>query len=393
VDGLYADVGAEHFTDPAYDLYRSYIREFGLTVLFYPRRQRLVRFIDGKMYTEQQRHDPKVLAEFGFNQKEIRFVSHHHWGEFPILYLGRYLDRFKDEYRPFDAGLNYLDQMTLADFLKKEGASMGAIKFIGGSASMLQMAWYYAIMRLRGVPYYQTNLFRIKGGNQVLPDTFAAKLGERIRLGAPVRKIDHGEDGVTVHYREFGEEKKTDADYLVCSMSAIMLRLIPVNPPWPEHKAYALQHVTYYSHTRIVLQARTPFWEKDGLSPNWEGGPSSLRQLWRTADEVQTPRALLLSSALAGDSADDALRTFRQCYPGKSQNIEQAVAYNWALHPWAMACETLFYAPGELHKIYPWTMEPVGRIYFAGAYADNLNWGQEAATRSANRVVEAIDKA
>ena len=29
----------------------------------------------------------------------------------------------------------------------------------------------------------------------------------------------------------------------------------------------------------------------------------------------------------------------------------------------------------------------------AGSYADNLNWGQEAATRSANRVAIAIDKA
>ena len=38
-------------------------------------------------------------------------------------------------------------------------------------------------------------------------------------------------------------------------------------------------------------------------------------------------------------------------------------------------------------------MTPVGRIHFAGSYADNLNWGQEAATRSANRVAIAIDKA
>jgi monoamine oxidase len=30
-------------------------------------------------------------------------------------------------------------------------------------------------------------------------------------------------------------------------------------------------------------------------------------------------------------------------------------------------------------------------VHFVGAYADNLNWGMEAATRSANRVAEAID--
>jgi len=38
-------------------------------------------------------------------------------------------------------------------------------------------------------------------------------------------------------------------------------------------------------------------------------------------------------------------------------------------------------------------MKPQGRIHFAGAYADNLNWGTEAATRSANRVANEIHKA
>ena len=33
------------------------------------------------------------------------------------------------------------------------------------------------------------------------------------------------------------------------------------------------------------------------------------------------------------------------------------------------------------------------RVHFAGAYADNLPWGMDAATRSANRVAEAVDAA
>ena len=38
-------------------------------------------------------------------------------------------------------------------------------------------------------------------------------------------------------------------------------------------------------------------------------------------------------------------------------------------------------------------MKPSGRIYFAGASADNLNWGMEASTRSAYRAADEIDKA
>jgi monoamine oxidase len=65
----------------------------------------------------------------------------------------------------------------------------------------------------------------------------------------------------------------------------------------------------------------------------------------------------------------------------------------WATDPWASACETTEYAPGQLSRFWPALIEAQGRIHFVGAYADNLNWGQEAATRSAFRVAEVIDKA
>jgi monoamine oxidase len=51
------------------------------------------------------------------------------------------------------------------------------------------------------------------------------------------------------------------------------------------------------------------------------------------------------------------------------------------------------YRPGELVKYWPALVEPHGRVHFCGAYADNLNWGMEAATRSANRVAQAITEA
>ena len=65
----------------------------------------------------------------------------------------------------------------------------------------------------------------------------------------------------------------------------------------------------------------------------------------------------------------------------------------WATDPWRSACETTAYKPGELSRFWPSLIEPLGRVYFVGAYADNLNWGMEAGTRSANRIAEAIDKA
>jgi monoamine oxidase len=167
----------------------------------------------------------------------------------------------------------------------------------------LENVWSAAIKKIRGAPLVSHDLYRIKGGNQLMTDAFAARLGERIHLGAPVTAIRHGASGVTVSYKEFGEPKTLEADYLVCCMSALMLRLIPVTPAWPAAKDFAIRNMVYYSVARVVFQSRTAFWEKDGISPNLELGAPALRDTWRIANEVNTPRAVLIGTAPASSSA------------------------------------------------------------------------------------------
>ena len=75
--------------------------------------------------------DPKVLAGLGFNAKEIAFLAREPWWKLPEIYYAPYVDAFKDEYRPFDAGLDHLDEVTLNELLRKDGASPGFLRFFG----------------------------------------------------------------------------------------------------------------------------------------------------------------------------------------------------------------------------------------------------------------------
>lgn len=391
-DGLYADGGAEHFYRPGYDMFWQYIDEFHLPVIAYPRREHMVHYIGGRPHTEEMLADRSVLKRLELNRKEIDYLVQHPWAEFSQLYYRPYLDDFKDEYRPFDAGLNDLDHLSVTAFLQKQGASAAAIGFIGGKASALNAIWFSAIKKRRGVRQFERRLFRIKGGNQTLTDSFASKLGERLRLGTPVTAIRNGGSGVTVHFKESEQEKRLEADYLVSCIPMFMLRKIPVTPDWPESRQYIVRNLPYDSYGRAILQSRTRFWEKDRVSPNLEFGGDALSSVWRMADEVKTERGLLIGTAPAG-SAEKAIAAFRKYYPGHSEDIEQALAVDWTHDPWAMGCLPTQYAPGELAKFWPEVIQPSGRIYFAGVYADNLTFGMEAAVRSANRVAEAIHKA
>ncbi len=392
-DGLYGDYGQEHITKPGYERYWQYIEEFNLTALPYERRTNLLRSIDGTFYSQEMLHDPSILQKMGFNKKEVAYLSTHPWGELKSLYTKPYLDQFEDEYQPFGVGYDDWDDIPMSDIYKKEGASDAALRFLGGNnSSALYGLWYSAILKLRGVAEFPTGIFRLKGGNQMLPNAFAKRLGSRVWLNRKITSIENGENNVVVTYTENKEIKKLTADYFVNCIPPPAFKNIPVKPALSTEKQYALENITYDSYQRFVFQASSKFWLDDGLSINMNLEHADLWSVWHSADEVDTHRVVVLGTGPGGISPQRALAAFREVYPGKD-TIELAIGRDWTKQRYAPTCERLAFPIGELKKFWPVLMRPEGRIHFSGAYADNLNWGTEAATRSGNRVAKEIDRA
>src|SRR4029077_9517667 len=65
-DGLYADLGAEHFYYPGYTDYWRYLKEFSLTPIPYPRRDNMVHFLKGERHSEEELQSRAVLNKLGF---------------------------------------------------------------------------------------------------------------------------------------------------------------------------------------------------------------------------------------------------------------------------------------------------------------------------------------
>ena len=391
-DGLYADYGAEHITKPGYERYWEYTKEFNLTVLPYPRRQNVLRRIDGKFYSEEMLADPSVLKKFSFNDREVKYLSEHPWWDLESLFVKPYLSKFTDEYQPFGVGYDHLDTVPVSDIYQKEGASAAALQRLGGkNTSALFELWRTGILNLRGVPLSPPNVFRLKGGNQELPNAFAKRLGDRVKLNCPITSIAHSPNGVTVTYKEFDEEKEMSADFMANCIPLPAFKSIPITPALPPAKQFVVDNVVYDSYSRFVFQARSKFWLEDKLSINMDLGHPDIGSIWQVADEVDTHRVALMGTGPGGVSAQRALAAFREVYPGRD-TIEQALVRDWTKEQFAYTCERLNFPMGQLNKFWPYVMTPHGRIHFAGAYADNLNWGMEAATRSANRVAKEIEQ-
>lgn len=394
-DGLYGDYGAEHITKPGYERYWQYLNELGVEALPYPRRKNLLRQIDGKFYTEEMLNDKTVLSKMGFNAKEVEFLSKNPYWDLISLYINPYLDKFTDEYQPFGVGYDNMDNTPIADIYKKEGASARALGMLGGAnTSALFELWRSSILKLRGVPQFPVNVYRLKGGNQSLPTAFAKKLGDRVKLNCPIQTIEHNNTGVRVKYKWMGEPQELTADYLVNAIPPPAFRKINITPALPPEKQFVIDNVQYDSYQRFVFQCSSKFWEKDNISINIDFESPDLWQVWQSAEEVDTHRVIVLGTGPGGITPQRAAAVFKENYPGATKpTIEQVVSKDWTKDGFAPTCERVHFPMGQLHKFWPEIMKPVGRIYFAGASTDNLNWGMEASTRSAYRAADAIDKA
>jgi len=403
-DGLYADVGAEHFTNPGYDDYRRYVEKFDLPVLPWARRQNMYRQIDGQWFNESQLTEKIVLANLGFNASEIRWIRERGWHELSMLYLSPYIAKFKDEYQPFGIGLDELDHQLLGDVLADAGLSTAAARFMGATerhqassqptrgASALFKIWQTAIPQMRGLPAFKRDVFHLKGGNQLLPDTFATKLGDRVRRLSEVTAIEHHDASVTVHFKQANTLHTLTADHLVLAVSPLVLPRIAITPAWPEAKAFALKNTPMGMQSRVLLVTRDAFWKDDVPSINLETGDAKMGLVYETAAEVPGARRVLMGSGQPVQTPEETIAAFRKFYPGKKPDtIEQCIVHQWwQEEPLALGCERLAFPFGQLKNIWPHLIAPVGRVHFVGAAFDNLPWGQDAATRSANRVARQI---
>jgi monoamine oxidase len=403
-DGLYADFGADHITKPGYERFFDYINEFKLTAIPYPNSEGsqaaydkdALKMIGGKFYTAEQMRDPAVLTKFGYNEKEVNFLSQNPMYELSSFYLKPYLGKFTDPYQPFGVGYDDFDKIPIADIFKKEGASPAALRSLGGHhTSALYYLWRKYIMDSRGIPSSEGETFHLKGGNEQLPIAFAKKLGARVKLNHPITAIKHSKTGLSVTYKAYGsdQEKQMDADILVNCITLPIFKNIPVTPALSPEKQYVVDNMAYSSHPFYVFEASTKFWLDDGFkSINMAFEHPDISSIWMETNQVDSSRVILKAFGPGGISAQRVLAAFRQVYPGKHDTIEQALSVDWTKDKFAPACEMEPFPIGEMHKFWPQLMMPEGRIYFAGTYADNMSRGMESCLRSAQRVAKEIDK-
>ncbi len=103
---------------------------------------------------------------------------------------------------------------------------------------------------------------RFVGGSQRVALRMAEELGERIVLGAPVRRIEHGPDGVTVH----ADGALARGRRVLVAIAPTLAGRIGYDPPLSGYRDQLTQRMPMGTVVKCMAVYDEPFWRSEGLS-------------------------------------------------------------------------------------------------------------------------------
>jgi monoamine oxidase len=404
-DKLYAEAGAMNvFDNHAWTL--KYIKLFNLT-LDPARSSQLgsVLFMRGKRI--ETRQGQPVQYPLALSAAEKNLQRRELWQRYVVPVLDELGDPAAPDWPP--PALKKYDDITFYQFLRKRGASADAAEFLGlgaygGLGDGIHSVSALVLLREAAHRAKMGSNSTIRGGTDMLPKAFAARLSDKIRYGAPVVAIEQSGSKVTVVYLQAGSRTRVIADRVVCAIPFSVLKTIHVTPAFSVSKQRAILELPYTSVTRTYFQTVKKFWLSESLSGSattdvgntmvFDGAPNQGSEQSRGILEAYLAGPIARQAAAIPDAERVAwvMRIVEKPYPNLRRNFEVGTTKCWDSDRWARGGYA-WYRPGQMTSLLPHVARPEGRIHFAGEHASSMFGWMQGALESGNRVAREINEA
>lgn len=234
------------------------------------------------------------------------------------------------------------------------------------------------------------NQLRVAGGMFALVEAMAADLGERVRLGAPVVRVEHGADSGTL---VLAGGERIEARQVISTLPPKLAVKLEHEPPLAPWRAETAAKVSSGNVIKAYLVYPEPFWREGGLSGQSSADDGPVRVTFDTTTG-ENQRGLLMGFFEGADAdslskrsislrqrafVDSVVRTFG----GVAAEPLAYVERDWSAEPYTGGCHGAHFAPGVWTANGPVLSESEGILHWAGAeYAGRFNGYMEGAVRS-----------
>lgn len=237
---------------------------------------------------------------------------------------------------------------------------------------------------------------RLDGGAQLLPLGLAESLGDRVRLGAAVRRISDRGDGVLIT----ADGVEVEAERAIVAAPPAIAARIEIDPLPPGRPELA-ERLRPGALTKCMALYEEPFWRNDGLSGEavTDTGPVTLTfdssprngSVGVLLGFVGGPEARELAALPAAERRAPVLACFERLYgPRAAQPLDYA-EQTWTEEEFSGGGPTSNFGPGGWTSCGPVLREPVGRVHWAGTETATVWSGyMEGALQAGERVASEV---
>jgi monoamine oxidase len=240
---------------------------------------------------------------------------------------------------------------------------------------------------------------RFVGGSQKVSIELAKRLGSKVLLNAPVRRIEqHGSE-----CRVVSDKGTFRAKRVIVAVPPSVGAFIDYDPILPADRAQLLQRFPQGSAMKVQAVYDKPFWREEGLSGyvNSDTGPVKLMYDNSPPDGskgvllgfIEGHEARLATKMSPGARKAAVLANFTKAIGAQAAKPKQYVEMNWANEEWTRGCYGGYLPPGVWTDYGPAVRAPHGKIHWAGAeHATIWNGYMDGALRSGEDAAKAALK-
>lgn len=254
----------------------------------------------------------------------------------------------------------------------------------------------------------KSKFYEITGGNDQLPKSFVSQLKDNIQYGQKVRKIVQHDNQVTIHsvHTKILEPFQITGDLAIVTIPFSVLQFVEVEPhdSFSINKWKAIRELHYVGSTKIGIQFKNRFWEKEGIHGGRTVTDLPIKYVQYPSQGLDTsgPGIVLASytwedDAIPWDSLDDrgrlehALKNLTTIH-GKQvyREFQTGESHSWIRYPYSAGAFVTF-KPEQAIELSPYISTPEGRVHFAGEHASSTHAWIQGAIESGIHVAHEVN--
>jgi monoamine oxidase len=239
---------------------------------------------------------------------------------------------------------------------------------------------------------------RFHGGSQRIALLAAEELGEeRVRLGSPVRRVEHGPGGVVVHAAGGSAGSlSVRARRAIVAVPPTLAGRLDYDPPLRALRDQLTQRMPQGSVIKTMAIYAEPFWRAEGLSGQATSDVGPARVVFDNSPPDGSPGVLLgflegrfarhWATRPAAERRDAILAGHARLFGERAARPDAFVERVWADEEWTRGCYGCLMTTGGWTEYGRALREPAGPLHWAGAETSTVwNGYMDGAVRSGER--------